>query len=260
MNLFDIDRVYRAEKNALPLIHMVQEWNVIELILKQGFKPSYCTETLSNEKEEKEACFPMISMSNVSPDFAKNYLRSYGTFGIILKKEWGEKNDFNPVLYLEQKSDLTNTIIKNFSSLRKGYKDELYDMFKKNNEQDSFKTQHIKIFAHSKNYDGKLVRKGKLISDKYSYGLEREWRKIIRKEGVDYFIVNTDIKEKEKFNKKIEKIRVLFSIEDLEGIIYEYDWQKIRAENILKEKYRIKNIPKNIHFFKNTIREIPDEG
>ena len=106
-----------GERDSFPLIHMTQSWDVLKLILKEGLRPSYCRENITNDRENKSACFPMVSTSNVSIDFAISYQRSYGTLGIVLDKEWGETNDFNPVLYLERKSDLTNEIIESFKNI-----------------------------------------------------------------------------------------------------------------------------------------------
>ena len=60
--------------------------------------------------------------------------------------------------------------------------------------------QLVKIFAHSKNYDGKLIRNERLLAEKYPYGMEREWRKIIIDDNNPYFLVGEDIDNKKEFN------------------------------------------------------------
>lgn len=258
----DTNRFFEpGERNSFPLIHMTQNWETLELILIEGLKPSYCLENITNDKENKEACFPMISTSNVSPDFAIAYQKSYGTLGIILSKKWGEENDFNPVLYLERKSDLTNDIINNFKNITTTSKENL------DNALNGYMTDHkslmtkqqIKIFAHSKNYDGILVRNNILRAKKYPYGMEREWRKIIRQENIPYFLVGDDIIQKKEFNKIINDLRIDYSIEHFLGIIVETDWQVEAVKKIIIEKFKLKEFPKGIEIKINQARHVPDE-
>ena len=250
------------ERDSFPLIHMTQYWDTLKLILKEGLKPSYCRENITNDVESKSACFPMVSTSNVSTDFAISYQRSYGTFGIVLDKVWGEINDLNPVLYLERKSDLTNEIIENFTNITARSPDEVNNALNGiTTDQKSLMTkQLIKIFAYSKNYDGKLVRNEKLLAEKYPYGMEREWRKIIKNESVPYFLVGEAMENKKDFNNLIKDLRIDYRVEHLKGVIVEDYWQVDEAKQIICEKFTLDEFPKDIEIKVNTIRHVPDEG
>lgn len=260
----DTNRIfYPQEREPFPLIHMTQTWEVLKKILSEGFRPSYCKETISNDTESKLACFPMISLSNVRMDFAISFQKSYGTLGIVLTKEWGEENGFNPVLYLERKSDLTNDIVSNFKRIAGPSEDELRRMvnYTYENEREYLTSQQIKIFAHSKNYDGNLVRNTTLVSKKYPFGMEREWRRIIKHEKVPYFLVgDEEIRKKNEYNQLIEDLRIDFKIEHLKGIIIETEWQVDEVKEIIFKKFDLKEFPKNIEIRINNIRHVPDEG
>lgn len=251
------------EREPFPLIHMTQTWEVLKKILSEGFRPSYCEETISNDTESKLACFPMISVSNVTMDFAISYQKSYGTLGVVLTKEWGEENGFNPVLYLEKKSDLTNDIVSNFKHIVGPSKDELRRIVNYTYEdtREYLTRQQIKIFAYSKNYDGDLVRNKILVSKKYPFGMEREWRRIIKDEMVPYFLVgDEEISKKKEYNQLIEGLRIDFKIEHLKGIIIETEWQLNEVKEIVCKKFNLKDFPKNIEIRINTSRHVPDEG
>ena len=241
---------------------MTQSWETLELILDEGLKPSYCHENITNNKENKSACFPMISTSNVSIDFAIFYQRSYGTLGIVLDKEWGEINDFNPVLYLERKSDLTNEIIDNFKNIEaistRGIENALNGIT--TNHRSLLTKQLVKIFAHSKNYDGELVRNDTLLAEKYPYGMEREWRKIIKNKKIPYFLVGKDIENKKKFNELIKDVRIDYQIEHLKAVIVKSDSQVDNVKEIICKKFGLTEFPKEIKIKINTIRHIPCEG
>lgn len=259
----DTERIfYPVETKGFPLIHITQKWELLELILKEGLKPSYCKEFISNGIDTKYACFPMISTSNVSMDFAINFLRSYGTLGIILDKKWGENNDFNPVLYLEKKSDITNEIIQKFNNIKaKSIENIINALDGLTLDDKSLMIKLlVKIFAHSKNYDGILIRNGKIISDKYSYGREHEWRKIIKHKDAPYFLVDCDDEKKMECNKLINHIRVDYSLDDLKGVIVETDWQIELVKKIVCDKYNLSEFPSGIHIQKNTLRHLFDEG
>lgn len=204
----DTNRIfYPSKRDSFPLIHLTQTWEVLKIILSEGFKPSYCTETINNDTESKLACFPMISVSNVTIDFAISNQKSYGTLGIVLTKRWGEENGFNPVLYLEKKSDLTNDIVSNFKHVAGPSKEELRRIanYTYNDLREYLTSQQIKIFAHSKNYDGKLVRNNTLVANKYPFGMEREWRYIVRDEKIPYFLAGHEEISKKKCVQQIIK-------------------------------------------------------
>lgn len=259
----DTARIFNPEETeSFPLIHMTKSWSILELILKEGLKPSYCIENITNNSEDKSACFPMICTSNVSIDFAISHQRSYGTLGIVFKKEWGEENDFNPVLYLERNSSLTSEIITNFKKIKAISEDEIHNALDgiNTNYKSYFTNQLIKIFAHSKNYDGNLIRDNQLLAIKYPFGMEREWRKIIREDNVKYFLVGKDLENKRNFNQSINHIRVDYQLNHLKAVIVECNWQVEEVKKIISQKFGLTNFPNEIEIRLNTIRHVPDEG
>ncbi|MFB9862717.1 abortive infection system antitoxin AbiGi family protein [Rufibacter immobilis] len=258
----DTHRTYSpGPKVNFPLIHITSQWETLESILKEGFRPSYCTEQLTNGKEVKLACFPMVSLSNMSISDAIQYQKSYGTFGIALDKKFGEENDFNPVLYLEQKSNLTNEIIEAFKSIKVSTVIELERIV--NGVGDGYRhllTRSIlKTFAHSKNYDGKIVRNETLYDEYYPFGLEREWRKIIINDSVPYFLTGDNIKHKKIFNENISNIRIDFKLEHIKGIIVESQFEQNAVKEIIISKYNLSTFPKKIEVRINSTRHIPDK-
>ena len=59
-------RTYQPMNIEYPLIHTVQEFEILEKIIIEGFRPSYCTEYLSDNERQIKAAFPMVSFSNMS--------------------------------------------------------------------------------------------------------------------------------------------------------------------------------------------------
>ena len=164
---------------------------------------------------------------------------------------------------MEKKSSLTNEVISNFKHIAGPTRDELRRIV--NTKYDSFdeylRSQLIKMFAHSKNYDGELIRNKRIVSEKYPFGMEREWRVVIRNNDVPYFLAGDDeISEKNEYNKLLKDTRINFDVEHIKMIIVETDYQEEEIKKIVCKKYKLEEFPKWINIKINTIRHIPDEG
>lgn len=253
-------RVFPPHQRCLPLVHMTSTFENLTKIISEGFKPNYCKEYLTNDAELICAAFPMISLSNITADEAICYNRSYGQYGISLNKLWGEKNSFNPVLYLERQSDLTNEIINSFKDIKK-----VSRCYESCLHGDLTGLEHklvkiaIKIFSYSKNYDGSLVRNNVLIDEKFSFGLEREWRKVVLKKDIPYFLTKERFNEIETFNNTICKYKCDFDLDEIDRIIVECDYQIEEIKELLLRKYNINSLPEGLIKI-NSMRHRPDEG
>jgi hypothetical protein len=88
-------------KKADNLYHFVNDNHLsgikkLECILKDGFMPSYAEETIS----QREFLQPMVSFSNILlRDVGEGELIHYGHRAIGLSRDWGTKNNINPVIY-----------------------------------------------------------------------------------------------------------------------------------------------------------------
>lgn len=248
-------------KEPLPLFHMTNQWSTLELILERGLMAQYCTELISSEERAIRAAFPMISCSNLNIDEAKRDLRSYGTLGIALSQSWGQRNNFNPVLYLDRHSYLTMDFIKSFESISERKKREINSCIQGVliGDRNLFVKMMMKFFSHTKNYEGELIRQGSVVESRYQFGLEREWRKVIQHEDVQFFLSGDELKNKNSYNQKISAHLCDFKLSEIEYIVIETNDEKERAKEILKKKYSVATIPDEL-FKLNEARCRPDEG
>lgn len=246
---------------SLPLIHMTRDWETLKSILRYGLMPQYCTESISGEEDTIKAAFPMISCSNLSIDEARNGLKSYGTVGIALDQSWGQRNNFNPVLYLDRNSDLTEDFIDSFRSISGRSIAEIESCLRGVlvGEKHQYVKIMMKLFSHTKNYEGKLIRQGGVVLENYQFGLEREWRKVIQQKEVQYFLIEENLKNKNAYNQKVSTLMCDFEFKDIRYIILETDHEKECAKSILMKKYGVSTIPDTLFKF-NEARYVPDEG
>lgn len=244
-------------ERELPFIHITDSFYTLEKIVTEGFLPSYCTELISNNEREIKAAFPMISLANMSLEESKFTLSSYGQVGIALKKSFVEKHRFNPVLYLDRSSDITNYIVSSFDVIRDKYSKSrvLSSLFGGSTEHADvlFVRNLITQFAYSKNYDAPLIRDSKILLQNYTFGLEREWRLVHKDENTNYFLIAEEIEKKAEFKELLNNIRYEISLEDIEAIIIETDYQAQHLKTVLDNKYKIAT---NVKFEFNTKRHI----
>lgn len=209
------------------LIHFTKTLTNLESILKDNFKVLYCHEIICSKKEI-HTFVPMVSFCDIPFSQIKKHIKSYGNYGIGLKKEWAKKNRLNPVLYFDQNSSLGEHLIEIFlESSNKTFKDGEYP---------------IDIFNYLKNYEGDLYRKGKLLKN-YRFSDEREWRYVLNvseslmytklRNNQDKNIENDILKK--NLNNRISKERLSFEPNDIQYIIIKSEKERDKIIKILEK-------------------------
>ena len=94
-------------KNIDHLFHFTEKYDTIIDIFKNGFKPSYANEQLGKQ----DIKVAMISFSNVLlRDVGDEEVFNYGPYALCLTRDWGIKNQVNPVLYTYDEGNLESSI------------------------------------------------------------------------------------------------------------------------------------------------------
>lgn len=89
------------------LFHFTKSFDVIVDIFQHGFKPSYANEGLAGRNIK----VAMVSFSNILlRDVGDEEVLSYGQYAVCLSREWGIRNQVNPVLYTFAEGNLENSI------------------------------------------------------------------------------------------------------------------------------------------------------
>lgn len=145
------------------LFHFTNK-NGLKGILKDNFKIKYCLEKLPNRKESGNIAIPMVSFCDIKISEIKEHIEKYGQYGIGLSKDWANQKKLSPVFYQNLNSGFSNGLIKNMSD------------FIMSDIEDRFKDIIIDLIRLSKEYEGTLKRGNKIISKKYRFADEREWR------------------------------------------------------------------------------------
>jgi hypothetical protein len=223
-----------------PVVHFTKYFDNLIHIIDKGFRYSYSEEYLADHRSRRiSACFPMVSFCFGNAGTLMNQIISYGTYAIALKNSWAKTHKLSPVLYLDNESTITATVLDSFDTLNSTYSDFEIDIALRGGKgyKSEFAKLMIEIFKHSKNVNGPLIRGETLIDPQYPFIFENEWRHILINPTVKPFLLKSEIIRKSDFNKKIENFFLEFSGEDIEAIIIEEDWQKEEVINCLVKKF-----------------------
>jgi hypothetical protein len=262
MNHYISDTVGNAYPQLeFPLIHVTDNVNILKEIIQNGFRFSYCKESLCDLNRCIEFSYPMVSFSHLSHYQAKHILRTYGHLSIGMKSEWAIRNNLNPVLYFERNSSITNTLLEGFDVLN----DILTETIKSSindsliGQKHKYYKQCFSISSFSKNFYGTLIRNGNKIDDHYCFGAESEWRLILKKDNIEPFILRDE--NKDEYNKVVHKEFLKFEFTDIEYFVVEAKFEEDEIKKKLKTKFNVtdKEISR-INFYYDETRLIPDEG
>ena len=228
------------------LIHITKNKTSLKGILSNDFKIKYCLEKTRSASFDYIFGVPMVSFCDIPLSQVKNHIKSYGSYGIGLSREWAIKNGLNPVLYIEENSVLAEHTF-----------DVLYDKVLENKKVEELTETELALadfFRYTKNYQGELKRNGKLIKKDYRFSDEREWRycpekNILKKSP--YIIDKHEhyIKNKSKYNNPISKLRLKFSPDDITYII-------IKSEKEISEFVRFLEDTKGKNFTLEQVRRL----
>ncbi len=182
-------------------------------ILKDNFKMKYCLEKLPNRQESGSIAIPMVSFCDIKISEIKEHIEKYGKYGIGLSKEWANQKKLSPVFYQNLNSGFSSGLISNMSASLKS------------NTEDRFKDIVIDLLRLSKEYEGTLKRRNNIVSKKYRFADEREWRFVpemnMNRKFPD-FLLESDYdttEKKRKANTKLGVERLCFNANQIMYLI-----------------------------------------
>jgi hypothetical protein len=210
------------------LFHITPKLEYLLNILENNFRPRYCTEDISNLrnetdqtlKMESQITFPMTCFCDLPLSSIGKHFSYYGDenglgYGIGLTKEWGKRMGLTPILYVHKVSSLWIEIEKSLYSINEEIKEK--GRFNGNIARGiAVLTQFIKP------YEGDFFHNGKLHDNVRFYD-EREWRFVPKDETrilnyVEYGNVTTT--EKNNLNNALPPSATLhFTPNDIRYII-----------------------------------------
>lgn len=195
------------------LFHFTKNIDFLTNILSQGLYPRYCLEDTSWFGLDFHIAYPMVCFCDIPLSRINEHTEFYGSYGIGLSKEWGLKNNLNPVIYCSEKSNVAD--VAEF-------------LFIKNTEDETEEQKELreskfwKLTKLIKPLNGKMFIKGNMV-DKDFYQ-ESEWRFTPNEKIGETVIFHEDFEsEKELKNKEAARFKLQFSPMDIRYIFVKED-------------------------------------
>jgi hypothetical protein len=187
------------------LFHFTKSIDVLKSILKNGLLPRYCLEDMSWVGMAGHMAYPMVCFCDIPLSRIQEHTSFYGEYGIGLTKDWGLKNQLDPVIYCTN-----NGLVSRAASTLLEIDTNSLDENLTNNISLAFAcfAKLTKPLAGSMYVGGSIVQK--------EFYQESEWRYMPR-EGLKDTVVFKDQfeKDRESLNNEIEKNRLELSPNDI---------------------------------------------
>lgn len=221
---------YFPNNPDVQLIHVTSSYNNLVSILKESsFRLKYCKEEFATpEKEISRRVHPMVCFTEQNVNYLSTQNITYGMYGIAMTPDWVVRNNIQPLLYIEEKSNVANALAKlllHRKKLMKGH---------------PLRLPIMTIACFTKNAVG---RNSYLNQDDFLFKNENEWRYVPCKNDIGNYYISesrsTFNKNPEKYNERLKSYPLKFEIKN---IIMIYCNTKDECEKIKLEFPHLKYI------------------
>ncbi|EHR7166416.1 hypothetical protein KUK86_004591 [Vibrio parahaemolyticus] len=191
------------------LFHFTKSLDVLKSILKNGIFPRYCLEDIKWMGGKRDyMAYPMSCFCDIPLSRISEHTNFYGRFGLGLSKDWGRKNNLNPVIYSSE-DGLTQKSLKFF--MGHDFDDECSDEAHMN---------LYKLLALHKPVEGTMIIGNDVVSKEFH--LESEWRYIPEWE-IKFIFEKVSSEELEQENVKLERRKLEIAPSDIRYIFVPED-------------------------------------
>ncbi len=210
------------------LFHFTKSEEILFDILLNGFWPRYCLEDVQWQQGGTGfVAFPMVCFCDIPLARISEHVNFYGSYGLGLSREWAERNNLNPVLYISTGSGLCSSIQNIFSfTLRikvddgKAIGDCRY------------------LIAHSKPTGGQIILEGKPVQKEFYQ--ESEWRYVPSHSEVKNYLKKDTFEDKENLevhhSKTKEHVSLKFLPTDVSYVFVPRDCNIPNVINFMQSK------------------------
>jgi hypothetical protein len=184
------------------LFHFTKNEDILFDIMENGFWPRYCLEDIQWQGGADFVAFPMVCFCDIPLARIADHVSFYGSYGIGLSREWAEKNNLNPLLYISGGSGLCSAVKRIFGHTLaiKGEGDAPID-------------DSRYLIAHSKPTVGQMILEGEPVEKEFYQ--ESEWRFVPSHDEVINYLRHEQFEDKDLLEEKHAKTREFSSLKFL---------------------------------------------
>lgn len=194
------------------LFHFTKNVDYLKSILNNGIYPRYCLEDVTWFGLDEHVAYPMVSFCDIPLSRINEHTDFYGSYGIGFSKDWGLKNNLNPVIYCSK-----NGLIPDVAEFLIKPKDD-----ESPEEEAARNITLFKLLKLIKPLTGNMIVGGSVIEKDFYQ--ESEWRYTPSNNIDDTVIFQPDFElKKDKKNKEAEKYTLQFVPSDIKYIFVKDD-------------------------------------
>lgn len=199
------------------LFHFTKNLDILKSVLLNGFWPRYCLEDIAWQTLDKDfVAYPMVCFCDIPMSRITEHVKFYGSFGLGLTKDWGIKNNLNPVIYFSGSNPLHQSI-RHLTNLAASIEDE--------KKQKAGLKEIRNILAYSKPVTGIMMLRGDRVNKDFYQ--ESEWRFVPQHKNISDFLHesthNEETRLAEANRKTQENCMLKFSPNDVRYIFVPTD-------------------------------------
>lgn len=226
---------YFINNPDVQLIHVTSCFENLKSILKEGgFRLKYCKEEFCIPKKEiSKRVHPMVCFTEQNTKNLPNHRITYGKYGVAMTPAWIDEKNIQPVMYIEQKSDVANALSNLLLYRRKLTKGH------------PLRLPIMTIACFTKNAIGHNSHP-KYGQNNFLFKSENEWRYVPTKKDIGNGYISesrsTFNKNPEKYNDNLKEYPLKFKITDILRIYCDTEQERKEIENLfpdLKDKVTI---------------------
>jgi hypothetical protein len=210
------------------LFHFTSRDNLFA-ILESTFAVSYARERIVGIDKDIRFGVPMVSFCDLRLSELKDHMDKYGKYGIGLSKDWANRKGLNPVFYVSRHCPFTDTFISAVEQLHRQL-DWHFDSAKATQASTTYMSI-LNSYRYIKNYEGDLIRQGKVVNENYRFADEREWRFVpsLSDQLLPFVAIEkmNSARKKENLNSGISHLPLEFQPEDIRYLIIDQDEERV---------------------------------
>lgn len=179
-----------AAPRSRTLFHFTKDLKVLKSILKHGFFPKYSLEDIAwfVAQEIDAVAFPVVSFCDIPLSRITDHVTFYGQYGIGMRRQWGIKRGFNPIVYVSETSDLVILMRQISQSCVAAYNAD---------KNEDHLNHYRRLAGFCKPLEGKMSVRGQTVSKLFYQ--ESEWRYLASHEEIPRYLMKQDFYDPETF-------------------------------------------------------------
>ncbi|EGQ8028968.1 abortive infection system antitoxin AbiGi family protein [Vibrio vulnificus] len=212
------------KSKSASLFHFTPKMEYLISILKNGFYPRFCLEdsSLMDWYKHDYIAIPMVCFCDIPLSKISEHTGFYGSYGIGLKRDWGNECGLSPVIYASPKSQIVDLA-----------RSLTFRMLSSEVENQQIEEDASNLLSLLKPISGTMHKDNKtVLRDFYQ---ENEWRFVPRtRHAIPHDKYD---KIRDHANQEMLKHKLVFKLNDIQYIFVKTESEILELAKLIRQEY-----------------------